>query len=129
MKNLIDQISRLKSSLAEILFRGSYRRRRVFEVAGYLLVTYHLARLGFHWYRNRQIDRDMCKTLQISASQVSANNRWLVLVVPDSTFAADDWLIRFLVRQRYSVFFGRWQCRADCESFCRWSRARSSRSG
>lgn len=106
MKNFIDHVSKLKSTISNFLFTGSNKRRRIFEVAGYLLVTYHLTRMGLSWYQNRQIDRDLVKTLKTSASQVSTNNRWLVLVVPDSMFVKDDWLVRFLVAERYSVFFG-----------------------
>ena len=107
VKNFIDHISKFKSALIGFLFKNSPKRRKVFEMAGYFLVTFHLARMTLNWYKHRHIESNLISRLKKSAQQVTEKNRWIVLVIPDSSFKMDDWLTKFLIQERYSVFFGR----------------------
>ena len=105
-KKFISFLSNFKGNLFKTLFKGSPTKKKIFEAAGYILVTYHLTRFGIYWYKNRKIENNLTGYLEKIGKNVTTNNRWIVMVIPDSTFNASDWLMKYLINENFSVFFG-----------------------
>jgi hypothetical protein len=105
-KKLIEYLSKAKSNIFSFLFKRSETKRKIFEMAGYILVCYHLGLLGMKWYQNRRFETNLIGRIEKNSLMVNPTNRWVVLLVQDTELNLNDWLITYLIKQQFSVFFG-----------------------
>lgn len=105
--SIASSVLKIKDGIIQLLFKSSEKRRKAFEVAGYILVTYHVYAFLRMYIRNRGISNNYKKDLVRYKNPQSGKN-WIIVVVLNKHFSVESKFMQVIGEHELSVFYSKY---------------------
>lgn len=104
--SFIHKIIEAKKTVVSFLFRNSEKRKKVFEILGYILVSYHAYKFTQNYLKNRGISSNYKKDIQKYKNPNNGKN-WIVIVITNRNFSVDNKFMKAIGKSDLSIFFSK----------------------